>query len=72
MGEAQAQPESPSLNLAEFCRPCWGKGLRSKEDGKKDKCVRGDHSNFKVSCYRHAFDGRMFFFLDQCNFSNFS
>ncbi|BFZ02836.1 hypothetical protein BsWGS_05875 [Bradybaena similaris] len=49
MGETQAQAEGPSLNLAEFCRPCWGKGLRSKEDGKKDKCVRGDHSNFKLN-----------------------
>ncbi|CAG5132928.1 unnamed protein product, partial [Candidula unifasciata] len=48
MTEPQTFVESPALNLAEFCRTCWGKGQRSKEDGKKDKCVRG-HSNFKVN-----------------------
>ncbi|XP_059174915.1 helicase with zinc finger domain 2-like isoform X2 [Physella acuta] len=46
--EIAESPSQTSVNLAEFCRTCWGKGQKSQEDGKKDKCVRG-HNNFKVN-----------------------
>lgn len=48
VSQAEAYVPSPSINLAEFCRTCWGKGQKSAEDGNKDRCVRG-HNNFKVN-----------------------